>query len=125
MDNLRPLIYVAGPITNDPWGCVKRATEIADSFNLHGVDAYLPQLSVLHEMVDSQPYEYWISHGLNMVSRCDGLYRMPGESPGAEKEVAFAKKLNLPCFDEHDGDEIVLLSDWLDAAAANYRNEYR
>ena len=25
----KPLVYVAGPITGDPWGCVRRATHAA------------------------------------------------------------------------------------------------
>lgn len=92
----RPLVYVAGPITGDPWGCVRRAVGAARSLDPLGFDAYLPQLSILHEIVDPQPYQHWIAHGLNMVSRCDGLIRLSGESPGAELEVEHAKELGLP-----------------------------
>ena len=48
----KPLVYVAGPITGDPWGCVRKATEAAATLDGLGLLAYLPQLSVLHEMVD-------------------------------------------------------------------------
>lgn len=92
----QPLVYVAGPISGDPWGCVRKATAVAAMLQRYGVLAYLPQLSVLHEMVDSQPYAHWIEHGLEMVSRCDGLWRIPGESSGADKEVLLAQTRGLP-----------------------------
>lgn len=93
-----PMVYVGGPMTSDPWGCVRRATQVADVLKDLGCHAYLPQLSVLHEIVDPQPYEHWIVHGLAMVSRCDAFYRMPGESPGADREQAYAARLQLPIF---------------------------
>lgn len=92
----RPLVYIAGPITGDPWGCVRKATDWSRILESEGLDAYLPQLSVLHEMFDPQPYGWWIEHGLNMLSRCDGLFRLPGESPGADREVNYALELGLP-----------------------------
>lgn len=123
---MRPLVYVAGPITGDPWGCVRRATDVARQLSAEGIDAYLPQLSVLREMVDPQPYEHWINHGLNMVARCDGLYRLSGESPGADLEVKRAAELSLPIWDETEPFlHAFPVSWWLDAvrAQATYRSE--
>lgn len=91
-----PLVYVASPITADPWGCVRRATEASRFLAERGVHAYLPQLSVLHEMVDPQPYEHWIAHGLTMLERCDGFLRLNGDSSGADREYARARELELP-----------------------------
>ena len=98
MADRKPLIYIAGPITGDPWGCVRRATEAAAVLADLGCHAYLPQLSVLHEIVAPQPYEHWIEHGLAMVERCDGLLRLTGESPGADREYAHAVELGRPVF---------------------------
>lgn len=111
----RPLIYVAGPITGDPWGCVRNATAAAALLDDLGCWAYLPQLSVLHEMVAPQPYEHWIAHGLEMVWRCDGLWRLPGESPGADREVEHATRLGRPVFLDGDRtvDRGVALVEWL------------
>ena len=92
----RPLVYVAGPITGDPWGCVRRSTRMAHQLDQLGFDAYLPQLSVLHEIVDTKPYDYWVNLGLNVLSRCDGLVRLSGDSPGADREVNHALELGLP-----------------------------
>jgi len=93
----RPLVYVAGPITGDPWGCVRKATDAARVVDAYcQFDAYLPQLSVLHEIVDRRRYEYWVNVGLNVLSRCDGLVRLPGDSQGADRETEYAKDLGLP-----------------------------
>ena len=35
----RPLVYVAGPITGDPWGCVRKAVEVADDARIVQVAA--------------------------------------------------------------------------------------
>lgn len=95
----KPLIYVAGPITGDPWQCVRKAINVAAALRDNaGMLAYLPQLSVLHEMISPEPYEHWIEHGLAMVERCDGVYRIPGDSPGADREVAHAMELGIPVY---------------------------
>lgn len=94
----RPLVYVAGPITSEPWACVRKATTAAAILDDLGCWAYLPQMSVLHEIVAPMPYEHWIAHGLAMVERCDGLWRLKGESPGADREVAHAMELQIPVF---------------------------
>lgn len=88
----RPLVYIAGPITGDPWGCLRRATRMAHHLDQLGFDAYLPQLSILHP----QPYEHWVNLGLNVLSRCDGLVRLSGDSPEADREVNHALELGLP-----------------------------
>lgn len=104
----RPLVYIAGPITGDPWGCVRRAVRWSSICQNNGCDAYLPQLSVLQEMIEPQLYEYWINLGLNMLSRCDGLIRLSGDSPGADREVEYAKELGLPII----GDASALGDEW-------------
>ena len=115
----RPLVYIAGPITGDPWGCVRKATKAARALATdYRFDAYLPQLSVLWGIVDPQPYEYWISLGFNMLSRCDGLIRLPGDSPGADREVEHAKALGLPVLSHHDD-----LREW--AAYVRAQHAYR
>lgn len=104
-------MYVAGPITGDPWGCVRRAVAVYGALAAEGVTGYLPQLSVLHEMIAPQPYERWMVDGLAMVERCDGLMRLSGDSPGADREVLQAETLGLPVFQWGNGPA---LGEWTD-----------
>ena len=114
----KPLVYVAGPITGDPWGCVRRATHAAAILGDLGCHAYLPQLSILHEIVAPEPYEHWIEHGLAMVERCDGVYRIPGESPGADRETEHALQLAIPVF--FTGGDVMV---WRSAVQLRLRGE--
>jgi hypothetical protein len=41
-------------------------------------------------------YQYPVAHRL--LSRCDAVYRLPGASAGADKDVARAKELGLKIY---------------------------
>ncbi len=43
-----------------------------------------------------------------IIHKCDALYRVPGESSGADREVELARKLRIPVFTNAEA-----LSDWL------------
>lgn len=99
----RPLVYVAGPITGDPFGCVRQATAAFRTLRALGCVPFLPQLSVLHEMVEPMPYEEWLAYDFGIIRRCDALVRLPGASEGADREVSLAIDLALPVFHWNDG----------------------
>lgn len=102
----RPLVYVAGPITNDPWGCVRKALSVESLLNGFGIDCFLPQLSVLAEIIQHRPYEHYMRVGESVLERCDGLYRIRGDSPGTDKEVEFAESLGMPVWVERNGQDL-------------------
>jgi hypothetical protein len=43
-------------------------------------------------------YEDWLAFGLELVERADAVVRIPGESPGADREVAHAVAKEIPVF---------------------------
>jgi len=92
---MKPLIYIAGPMTADPYGCVREAIAVGLAFSEEGCVPYLPQLSALHDMISPRSYEDWLGHDLAMIDHCNGLVRLPGDSPGADREVAHAHKRGL------------------------------
>ena len=98
----RPLVYCAGPITLDPFGCVRQADEAWSWLRPLGVIPFLPQLSIVHEIVRHHPYEDWMDYDFDMIRRCDGLLRLRGESPGADREVDLAHRLGIAVFIESD-----------------------
>jgi hypothetical protein len=63
---------------------------------------FLPQLSVLAEMIAPLPYDDWLAYDLEVIDHCAALVRLPGESPGADGEVAYAKIMEIPVFDFDD-----------------------
>ena len=96
----KPLIYVAGPISKDPFGCVRVSNHAFSMLRDNGAIPFMPQWSVISEMVRGRDYEYWLEYDFDVIRRCDALFRLYGESPGADREVHFARSLGLPIFDE-------------------------
>jgi nucleoside 2-deoxyribosyltransferase len=96
----KPFVYVAGPITGDPFGCVRQATDAWRILRADGCVPFLPQLSVLHQMVDPQTYDAWLDYDNDIIERCDALLRLPGVSPGGDAEVDYALLLGIPVFYE-------------------------
>lgn len=90
---VKPMVYVAGPITGGPFGCVRQSIEAFDFLRAIGAVPFCPQWSVLPAMVSERPYEAWMTYDFDVLARCDALLRMPGESPGADREVAHALKV--------------------------------
>ena len=43
--------------------------------------------------------EFWYAYDLEWLAVCDALYRLPGESVGADKELARAHELGLRVYE--------------------------
>ena len=95
---MKPLVYVAGPMTSDPYGCVGKACEAFDELRDLGLVPFLPQLSVLAEMVSPRDYEDWLAYDLDVIYNCAAVVRLPGLSPGADRECEYARFIGLPVF---------------------------
>lgn len=61
-----------------------------------GYCPYTPLLCHFQDMHKSRTYEEWMNIDLEFVKRSDVVLRLPGESKGADKEVALAKELGIP-----------------------------
>lgn len=100
MTTPKPLIYVAGPITGDPFGCVRQSLTAFGPLRDAGCIPYLPQWSIIAEMVEPIHYEVWLAYDFDIIGRADALFRLPGASPGADREVDEAHRLGIPVFYE-------------------------
>jgi len=95
----RPLIYVAGPYTiPDPVINVRRACEIGELIWTMGGVPLVPHLTIAWHLAHPHDIEYWYALDLAQIAHCDALYRFPGESTGADREVEEAERLGLPVF---------------------------
>ena len=96
-------VFVSGPYTfPDPAVNVRNAILAADHLMTLGFAPYVPHLTHFQHMLAPRPYEDWIALDLEWVSRSDCLLRLPGESPGADREVAYAKERGIPVFESID-----------------------
>jgi len=100
MDEFTPLVYVAGPITiPDPIWNTHTAVLVADRLYNSGLCVPLvPHMNLLWHFIVPHDVEYWYKYDLAVMKRCEAVLRLPGESKGAEAEVAQAVAWRLPVF---------------------------
>ena len=88
------IIYVSAPYSKgDVCENVRRACLAGDELLKKGHTPFIPHLNHLWHLISPKPYEEWLRIDLALLSMCDALLRLPGESKGADIEVAEAKKL--------------------------------
>lgn len=110
------MVYIAGPLSTG--GLADNLTRANAMFRrLHELDfvPIVPHWSAYSGEVhvcptSGQPYAFatvegmglshreWLAIDVEIVSRCDAVYRLPGESKGADLEVIHALSRGLPVF---------------------------
>lgn len=106
---VKPLVYIAGPYTNpDPVLNVRRACVVADELVKAGAAVVVPHLSMLWHLTSPASIDEWYERDLDVLAHCDALVRFYGPSTGADREVEFARDLDLEvwCLGR-DGDDIL------------------
>lgn len=89
------VVYVAGPYSSDPAAGANAAALAAHALLDAGHYPVVPHLSLLLDLVRHRPYEEWLRHDFALLRRCDALLRLPGHSPGADREVQEAERLGV------------------------------
>jgi hypothetical protein len=92
-------VYIASPYSiGDPSVNVRRQIDAAEELINAGFYPYLPLLSHFQHEVHPHDYETWVRLDDAWIPACDALLRLPGESKGADREVALALKLGIPVY---------------------------
>jgi len=83
----------------EPGPNLHAAASVAADLLLAGCDPVVPHMTwILHAIRPDVPVEAWRDWCLGVLARCDALYRLDGESVGADIEVARAMELGVPVF---------------------------
>jgi hypothetical protein len=101
----RAMVYIAGPLTHgDPTENAGKAfvtagwlMKEADRIGLP-MGTFIPHAYLACEAVFPRPYEAWMASCDIVLQRCDALFRLPGFSPGSDREEAKARELGIPVF---------------------------
>lgn len=93
-------VYVAGPITKGvPIQNVVDGLDAANELRDLGFVPFVPQLSYYwHNLHHAREYEDWLAYDFQWILKCDALLRLPGYSPGAEREIEFCRENGIPVF---------------------------
>lgn len=112
---MKPLIYVAGPISlPDPLENISRAIKICHEIMEEGYAVpFCPHLSCLHQMIAPRSWQEWLDYDKDVISHCHAVYRLSGDSKGADIEEDFALSGRdgagfIPVFYEWERDEMNL-----------------
>lgn len=103
------VIYISSPYSiGDVGENVSRHMEAANIVMNMGHCPIAPLLTHFMHIVRPRPYEDWMACDLELVKRCDIVWRLPGESKGADREMAAAIEAGIPV-----AESFAELQDWL------------
>ena len=104
------LVYVAGPLHTSGIELenVRRALQVAERIVAIGHVPFVPHLTSFWHLVFPHERDYWLQLDNAVLSRCDMIYRMRGESHGADAEVELAKTMGMRVYYETWLPEITL-----------------
>lgn len=94
-------VFISGPLTSsgDREDNITNAIGMGAFFSALGHYPFVPHvLGPALDSVTSKSYDYWMDYCLSFLEGCDVLYRLQGESKGADMEVTRAKELGIPVF---------------------------
>jgi hypothetical protein len=77
---------------------VKVAMDVGTKLIEAGFAVFIPHLFHFMHLYNPQEYERWLAMDFAVIRKCDGLLRIPGYSPGADREVVFATDHGIPVF---------------------------
>lgn len=92
-------VYIAGPYTGgNVEENVRNAILAAHAVLDLGLTPFVPHLCHYLHAVKERGYEDWMRFDFVWLEKNDSLWRIPGESPGAEREIVRMKALVRPIF---------------------------
>ena len=91
-------VYVASPYSSDPENNTELAIFYGDWIANLGHTVYIPVLTHYWHKLYPHDYEFWMKQDAEWLKLCDCVFRIAGESKGADAEVALAESLNIPVY---------------------------
>lgn len=103
---MKKLVYVAGPFTTgggtNVISNIRAATLVADHIANLGFGVFIPHLNFAWELAAPHEYEFWLDQDVQVLLRCDAVYRIQRASQGADIEEEVAKEHNIPIFYDYE-----------------------
>lgn len=103
------IVYIASPYTSyaNPLDAVSVQIDTFAILRDLGYQPIAPLLSHYVDALHPASYDRWLEWCMAMIGVCDIVLRLPGDSAGADREVAAAKALGKLIV--HNVDELLLL----------------
>src|SRR5262245_9980986 len=97
-------VYIAGPLTasGDSMENIRAALDAAQKVREAGHNPFVPHLNHFWHFLYPASYGEWMAYDLVWLDVCQALIRLPGESPGADIEVRYAKTRRILVYEGVD-----------------------
>jgi hypothetical protein len=107
IERRRLRVYVAGPISSDVFEGVHRGMQTGRRMFLDGLAPFIPHTDAFFFLANGSDGTNWnayLEYDLEYILVADAVYRLQGESRGADLEVERARGLHIPVFEQvhHD-----------------------
>ena len=99
LTNRPMLIYVSGPFTlGDQWANVRTACLAGNEILKLGHCPFVPHCTAIWHVITPKTFDRWLEIDSVILARCDAVLRLPGESKGADREVALALEKHIEVY---------------------------
>lgn len=96
---MRGIIYVAGPMTiGDREENLKKGLVAAEAIWKMDFAPFVPHLAFFYNDYFTHTWGEWLDYDETIIKSCCAIFRIEGESKGADREEAFARTEGIPVF---------------------------
>lgn len=98
------VVFLSGPYSGEPMGNTLVAADLQHWLMDKGYVVFCPH-TAYHwlNLIRERSYEDWMKSCLVFVQKCDLVVRMPGVSPGSDRECAAAAEAGIPVLHGREG----------------------
>lgn len=91
------VVFLSGPYSDNPTARTLDAADLQHWLMDKGYIVFCPH-TAYHwlDQIRERTYEDWMRQCLAFVQKCDIVVRMPGVSPGSDRECSAAAKAGIP-----------------------------
>ena len=100
---------MAGPISKGDFRTnIRQAIETGNKLAEWGYAPYIPHINMVWELLyphggaTNDEHGFWLGQEMEWLRTCDVLFRLTGESKGADLEVKRARELGIPVVTDSD-----------------------
>lgn len=104
IERRRLRVYVAGPISSDVFEGVQRGSAAGRRLFLDGLAPFVPHFDAYWWLPEGN-WNAYLEYDLEYIATTEAVYRLEGDSKGADLEVAKAEELGIPVFYENGRDQ--------------------
>ena len=99
IERRRLRVYVAGPISTGVFDGLHRGVAAGRQLFLDGLAPFVPHFDAFFFLPDGN-WNAYLEYDLEYILTADAVYRLAGESKGADLECQKAEELGIPVFYE-------------------------